>query len=327
MNPAALKKLVSWYEGTLLSRIHKDGRVLSVGTRWEKDDIIGSILEEDGWTVVNLPVYAEEEDILGRSPGDVLWPEHLDKDFIEDKRKRMGEFWFQCEYMNNPVPLTGNMINPDLIKRFDRTQSVRSNKVRIMYVDMAFTDGNLNPRADETCITILDFDTNQFYLQKQYAGRWSTDQSKQEMMKAFNYWKPDTALIEEVSASKIMINDMMALGYPFRGFNPGQAKKEARIMELIPYIESERLLFKYGEDWSVLLEQIRAFPMGRMDDRLDSLWGAIHNIAKSLNPFTKWDGRNSKYERAGTTPPSLQEQPKRRAGRPVSSYGSSRSGF
>ena len=199
----------------------------------------------------------------------------------------MGEYWFNTTYLGICVPQSGNMIDPEKIGHFDRTPSVRTAKQRILYVDPAFTDGNLNPRADETVISILDYDQGNFYLFKQYAGRWATSKTKKEITKAYNYWKPDTAWIEEVSASKIMINDLLDDGIPIRGYKPGNQKKESRLMELIPYIEAGRLFFKTQEDWSTLLEQIRATPFCRFDDRIDSLYGAIHNIAGSGNPFTE----------------------------------------
>jgi predicted phage terminase large subunit-like protein len=295
LNEKHLTKLRNWYEGTLLSRLHKNGRILMVSTRWAVDDIIGQILEEDGWTIIDLPVYCDdpENDLLGREEGEILWPEHLDEEFIADKRKRMGEYWFTVSYMGRPYPMTGNMIDPAYIQSFSRVHVTRDHRTRILYLDPAFTDGALNPQADYSVFTVVDFYGGNFYVHKQVAGQWATPKTKHMASVLFNTWKPDIFKIEEVSASKIMINDLQELGIPVMGFNPGQKSKESRLMELVPWIESGKVFFKYQEDFTECLEQLRSFPHSRKDDFIDSLWGALHNVSTGICPYVKWNPTRS----------------------------------
>jgi predicted phage terminase large subunit-like protein len=44
-------------------------------TRWHPDDLAGRLLETEGdqWKVISLPALAEENDPLGRAPGEPLW--------------------------------------------------------------------------------------------------------------------------------------------------------------------------------------------------------------------------------------------------------------
>src|SRR5690606_13671556 len=61
-------------------RLSRRGAVVVIATRWHKDDLIGRLLEEskqggDQWEVISLPALADENDPLGREPGEELWPE------------------------------------------------------------------------------------------------------------------------------------------------------------------------------------------------------------------------------------------------------------
>jgi predicted phage terminase large subunit-like protein len=78
------------YIDSITTRLLPGGWVILIQTRWHQDDLAGRILPEnydgrsgevlcrDGqtWTVLNFTAKCErEDDPLGRSPGDYLWPE------------------------------------------------------------------------------------------------------------------------------------------------------------------------------------------------------------------------------------------------------------
>ena len=68
-----------------------------VQTRWHEDDLIGRLTdptnphyteeEASKWKIINLPALAEDEDPLGREPGELLWPERFDMEFMEAQRR------------------------------------------------------------------------------------------------------------------------------------------------------------------------------------------------------------------------------------------------
>jgi hypothetical protein len=68
----------NWYLSSALTRQGTEpmGLVICM-TRYHEDDLCGRLLdsERDAWEVVSLPAQAEEDDILGRAPGECLWPE------------------------------------------------------------------------------------------------------------------------------------------------------------------------------------------------------------------------------------------------------------
>ncbi|MDE2470017.1 MAG: terminase family protein, partial [Bradyrhizobium sp.] len=81
-----------WYASTSETRLEPGGSVVIVATRWHEDDLIGRQLKAmnqggEKWELIRFPAIAEEEDRLGRKPGDALWPERFPIRALEEKRR------------------------------------------------------------------------------------------------------------------------------------------------------------------------------------------------------------------------------------------------
>jgi predicted phage terminase large subunit-like protein len=107
------------YLGSIRTRLHADGYLILILTRWHEDDIAGRIIERESIPVevIRIPCEAEEGDILGRKVGDPLFPE-IGKDarwlkefkraYVEDPSNGGVRTWnamFQCR----PSSLAGNI--------------------------------------------------------------------------------------------------------------------------------------------------------------------------------------------------------------------------
>jgi hypothetical protein len=80
-------------------------------TRFSEDDLAARLIEsESDWDVVNVSAEAQPGDILGRSPGTMLW---LEGDYgygqrlSEIKKTTLPEIWSSM-YQGQPVSLEGN---------------------------------------------------------------------------------------------------------------------------------------------------------------------------------------------------------------------------
>jgi predicted phage terminase large subunit-like protein len=94
-----------WFKTVAMTR-RMGASVFVIHTRWHDDDLIGR-LKKRGWLVINLPALAEENDLLGRQPGEALWPEQYPvADLLEAKREA-GEFNFAALYQGSPRPRGG----------------------------------------------------------------------------------------------------------------------------------------------------------------------------------------------------------------------------
>lgn len=113
-----------WYRATFSTRIQEDGAIILVMTRWHEDDLAGRLLraqEEGGdkWEVVNLPALAEDDDMLGRQPGEPLCPQLFTKETLEKTKVRLGSFWWNALYQQRPAPAEGNKFKRSWFRYFE----------------------------------------------------------------------------------------------------------------------------------------------------------------------------------------------------------------
>src|SRR5207344_222631 len=80
---------IEWWASTASTRLEPNAVVILMMTRWHPNDLAGFLLGEDEpWEILSLPALAEEDDELGRSRGDALWPERYDEAALEVIKQR-----------------------------------------------------------------------------------------------------------------------------------------------------------------------------------------------------------------------------------------------
>lgn len=124
-------------------RTKNRSKLVLLSTRWDSEDIHGRILADDyqkqKYEFIILPAIAGENDILGRKPGEPLWPEYYDLNFYHDKERTMGERQFQAIYQQVPLDLTGDFFYTDHL-HWDDTYIDQDNIANCRSYDMAYTD-------------------------------------------------------------------------------------------------------------------------------------------------------------------------------------------
>lgn len=118
------------YSGSLVSRMRPGSPLLVVATRWHEDDPTARLhklhgLESEGGRVrhINLAPFAEDNDPLGRAPGEPLPHPWIDPDDLdgarrhwEDKRRSSTlRDWFSL-YMGDPKPAEGALLTEAQVK-------------------------------------------------------------------------------------------------------------------------------------------------------------------------------------------------------------------
>lgn len=111
-------KAWEWWLSTAYTRLEPGGSAIVVMTRWHDDDLAGRLLEEGGWEELRLPAIAEDDDPLGRAPGDALWPARYPLASLEDTRTHIGSYWWSALYQQRPQPATGGMFRREWFRRW-----------------------------------------------------------------------------------------------------------------------------------------------------------------------------------------------------------------
>jgi hypothetical protein len=89
-----------WFRGVLLARCNPGHSVIVIHTRWHPSDLIGTLAKEEGWEVINLPAWTEDED----GEQHALWPEERPIEFLRQKRADFSTFLWEALYMGRPRP-------------------------------------------------------------------------------------------------------------------------------------------------------------------------------------------------------------------------------
>lgn len=106
VSPVVTKAMQEFLGATAFTRLSTDGRIIIVNTRWSHNDAIGYVMREfgpaNGWLYENIPAIAEEEDLLGRAPGEALWPERFPVHRLAEIKTTLGLADFSALYQGDP---------------------------------------------------------------------------------------------------------------------------------------------------------------------------------------------------------------------------------
>ena len=156
---SARDHLWDWFRSDLVTRLRPGGKVVLVMTRWHPDDLGGRLLQSaDAWRVVRLPALAEEEDALGRLPGDALWPEWEDGAALRRKRAVLGDRTFDALFQQSPRSSGGRLFKTaQLVIVNDRAVGVSVRAWDLAATqDGDWTVGVLLTRTNEGSFQVVD---------------------------------------------------------------------------------------------------------------------------------------------------------------------------
>src|SRR5262245_40355828 len=160
---SARESLKQWFSSTLLSRLdHKSqGSIIVVMQRLHPDDLVGHLLEQGGWTHLNLPAIAETDCRISlgmnryhhRRLGDLLHPEREDQATLDDLKSTMGSMEFAAQYQQAPAPIDGNLVKWSWFKLYDSPPKPSPGDRLIVSWDTAMS--STQPSDFSVCVVLL----------------------------------------------------------------------------------------------------------------------------------------------------------------------------
>ncbi len=111
-------KVYDWFSVIASTRIEPGGSIVIIATRWHKDDLSGRLLKmpDSSWRELRIPGIAEENDPMGRAPGEALWPERYDIDALNSWRATMGSYYFDAIVQQKPRASKSNLFQDHYIQ-------------------------------------------------------------------------------------------------------------------------------------------------------------------------------------------------------------------
>jgi len=266
-----------WYTAGPRQRLQPGGSIVLVQTRWSEKDMTGQLLRSmakdplaDQWEVVELPAIFES--------GDPCWPEFWSLEDLTAVRASIPPSKWNAQYQQNPTGEENAIIPRDWWKRWDR-EVVPQLEYVIQSYDTAFSK---RETADFSAITTWgvfhpdEGDAPNLILLDSKKGRWDFPELKEVAYEQYNYWDPDTVIVEAKASGLPLTQELRQTGIPVVNFTPSKgADKVTRVHSVSP-------LFEAGMVWAPdeifadeMIEEVAAFPNGEYDDLVDSMTQAL----------------------------------------------------
>lgn len=115
-SPTILEGIWDWYCTVAYSRLGPKAPIIGIGTRWGPKDLFGRWASEakvggEKFDTVVFSAVAESNDILGRKPGQALWPERVPLSRLERIAKTRPR-WFKACWQQRPEESEGLHFQP-----------------------------------------------------------------------------------------------------------------------------------------------------------------------------------------------------------------------
>jgi predicted phage terminase large subunit-like protein len=115
---AVQRHAISYYDKTVVPRLDThEGWLIAVMTRFAEGDLGGHFLKlakrSGDWLVIKTPLEAEENDPMGRMPGEILWPEQYPKDWVRQLKLRLTIADYMLVYGCDPTAAGGDIFTDE----------------------------------------------------------------------------------------------------------------------------------------------------------------------------------------------------------------------
>jgi len=270
------RKAKDWYRSVAYTRLMKGGAVIMVLTRWHEDDLAGWALEEqahEGWEVLSLPALAEDRDVMGRKPGDALWPEFFPVERLETIRQTVGPREWTSLYQQRPAPEEGAYFQRGWFKYYDKLPE------RLRYYgasDYAVTaDG-----GDYTVHVVAGVsESEDLYIVDMWREQTDALEWVDALMGMFRQYKPQIwgeeggVILKSLDPIiKKRISEERLYGTYRKPFS-STSDKPTRARSLQGRIQMGKVLFPHPgtKPWvSDMIGEFLTFPQGKHDDMVDA---------------------------------------------------------
>jgi predicted phage terminase large subunit-like protein len=275
-----------WYSNTLLSRLDNKNNdaIVVIMQRLHMDDLVGHLLEQEGWIQLNLPAIAESEhDVpLGsgrfhvRRPGDLLHAEREPRTVLDELKRSMGSIDFAAQYQQEPIAEGGNLIKWTWFQFYDDPPARKPGDRIIISWDTALSSKELSSYS--ACV-VLQVRGETVYVLDVIRDRLEYPDLKRRVIAVYRNWRNACDRCELVIESKgsgmSLIQELKRENIPVIAIDP-QGDKAMRMNAQTARIEAGSVFLPRTSHWlDDFRSEILPFPAGRYTDQIDALSQAL----------------------------------------------------
>ncbi len=293
------------WRDTFLTRLSPHAAVVVIMTRWHEDDLVGRLIKEEPgeWTVLNLPAIAEEDDILGRSPGEALWPDRgFDEKWAAKRKKSVGTRSWESLYQGRPTAAEGNLFKRASFRKFrdhkttfellrpEGPKYIERSTCRIFQTcDVA---GSTKSSADYFVVgTFALTQENDLLVLNIFRTRIEGPDQPGHLKKLFYEYAPLIQGVETKNMGLTLFQQLRRDGLPIVDLK-ADVDKFTRAIPASARYEAGTVYHLDGASWREELEsELVSFPQGAHDDQVDviaysvlvQMWGYLANATENYD--------------------------------------------
>lgn len=234
-----------FYSNVVVTRGFENLKVVVIGTRWHKEDLIGRILSTEEVNYIELKGLAELDDPLGRKPGQPLCEFFASYNHLK-KIKDLFPDVFETQYQCNPR----SQVDALFTEEPQFYSELPSDYIISIGVDLAYTQ---KKTSDYTAVVVLAIEptTQNYYLIEALRWREKIDKTLQRLQLIYDKYK--VPLNVESGGSQTAIVDLLRKNnIPVRPITP-VADKITRALNFANAWNTRRFLLR--ENTSVVLQE------------------------------------------------------------------------
>jgi predicted phage terminase large subunit-like protein len=277
------ERVWDWYTDDLYTRLEPRGAIVLVMTLWHEDDLGARAVasEPDRWTVLKLPALAEEDDPVGRQPGEALWPDRFDVGALarirDVMRQNEGERSWLALYQQRPTPREGLFFK---VGSLDIVPAAPARMTAIVRAwDMA---SSVAAGAYTAGVKMASDGAGTYYILDVVRGQWSTDERDRRIRqtamldgRGVRIRGPQDPGAAGVQAAQAFVR--LLAGFSVRTERV-TGDKETRADPLSSQVNAGNVKLVKG-DWNLpFIEELRQFPSGRYKDQVDAAADAFVDV-------------------------------------------------
>lgn len=276
----------NWFTKVAMTRRMGRKLVVITMTRWHSDDIVGRLtdpendcynaIEAANWKIIRLPAIAEDDDPLGREPGEPLWPGAFDAKFLASQQ-RIDPLGFAALYQQTPTVADGTLFRRETIQRYEPNELPESLR---FYAASDHAVGT-KQRNDPSCFGVGGVDAQgNLWMTELFWQRVAADRAVEMMLemgagpevaKRPLLWWAERGHISK-SIGPFLRKRMLETN---RLINVQEVTpvgdKEQRAQSIAARVALGKVYFPKGPQWDEAIEEMMAFPNGLHDDFVDML--------------------------------------------------------
>lgn len=216
-----------------------------------------------------------------RRAGEALHPEREPLEVLEEQRQWLSSAFFSAQYLQEPVPLEGNLVKRDWLRHYMPFEIMAPDRVFQSW-DTASKAGQLN---DFSVCTTWGQKENRIYLLDVVREKLDFPALKRRVIAEADRYRAELVLIEDKGSGIGLLQELQSSGFwKGRAVQP-VADKVTRLAGVSAMIEGGCVYLPQQALWlEDYVHELCGFPRLRHDDQVDSTSQALAWFREEGNP-------------------------------------------